>query len=126
MKNIGEFLKFGNSIAESYKSISAKYTIICMLLIGAYFVYSELTTPLLVSRENIVGTVIDIRHGTDKNATNAIPYFELELTDKKTIKLNFFGRPHLMVGDQVPLITELYENGQKLHVVDYSGWTQLH
>ncbi len=126
MKKLVNFLKNGDFMAESYKSISAKFTIIFMLMIGGYIVYSKMTMPLLVSRENIVGIVTYIKHGKNNNSIHAAPYVEIEVSDKKTIKLSFLRRPHPVVGDQVPLIIEVYDDDKKSYSVNYRDWKLLH
>jgi hypothetical protein len=100
-------------------------TIIFMLILASYFLYSELTMPSLVSREDIIGTVTNVKHGENKSSVNSFPLVELEISINQKIKLIFFGRPSPVVGDQVPLIVEVYNNDEQTYSVNYNSWKEL-
>jgi hypothetical protein len=97
-------------------------TVVFMLILASYFLYSELTMPSLVSRENIIGTVVNVKHGENKSSSNGFPLVELEISANQKIKLIFFGGPNPVVGDQVPLIVEVYNNDEQTYSVNYNSW----
>jgi len=108
---------FYNSWAHAHRNAKGWGTAIFLLLL-LLWTLSE-TSNERISRQDIEATVIKATLLKDSTTSGGL---SLKMADGKTFKIYVSANPFPEVGDKVPLVAELYEDGSKMYMLNQQRW----
>jgi len=111
--------KMGDNWAVAHKNWNAIFTagFMCILLI--WLIILDHTNPTFLNKYSLNMTVVSIKAHLNEKTNKVLFYLvELKSNDKKHITTVRAVKLIPKVGDVLPIIVEVYDDGSKLYYVD--------